>query len=149
MTDQPGVVSAEQEQAPLVLTVPITPLVLGRLMEKNGISVSHGALAKSCDVFQPKGARIRPVERLTGILNGLEHRQLRACQLRWDRMDRRQLPALVFHNGQWAYVEPATEDKVSLTPPGGPDYHLDPDALTQSPVLWFRGPGKTARPQAF
>ncbi|MGD9824424.1 peptidase domain-containing ABC transporter [Desulfobacter sp.] len=145
MTEQPGVVSAEQEQVPLVLTVPITPLVLGRLMRKNGISVSPVTLAKSCDAFQPKGARIRPVERLTGILNGLEHRQLRACQLRWDRMDRRQLPALVFHNGQWAYVEPATEDKVSLTPPGGPDYHLDPDALAQSPVLWFRGPGKTAR----
>lgn len=138
MTNESGALSTNQEQDHPVFTVPITPLVLGKLMKKNGISASPGALAKSCNNSQPKGSHLRPAERLMGILNELDLRHLKVCQLRWDRMDRRQLPALVFHNGQWAYVAPDQDDTVILTPPVGPDYPMDPDALAQAPVLWFR-----------
>lgn len=138
MKDGPVALSAEQEQVQQVLSAPITPLVLGKLMKKNGIRVSTSALAKACDISQPKETQMRPAERLMGILNVLDQRQLKVCQLRWDRMDRRQLPALVFHNDHWVYVEPDRDEKVSLTPPLGPDYQMEPDALTHSPVLWFR-----------
>ena len=121
-------------------SAPIDPMVLGILLNKNGISVSPGAVAKACDVFQPAGAEFNPVERLMGILAGIEQRHLRACQLRWDRLDRRQLPALVLHDNAWVYVESDKDDMVHLKPPVGPDIQLPADDLGDALVLWFRTP---------
>jgi ATP-binding cassette subfamily C protein LapB len=146
MTTNPGNIGAKQKQDPPVQSVSISPLVLGTLLKKNGIPVSPGALAKACHTFQPEGARLRPAERLMGILTGLELRHLRVCQLRWNRMDRRQLPAMVFHNNQWVYVAQGENDSVTLTPPVGPAFKMPARELSQAPVLWFRGP--TERPHA-
>lgn len=123
-----------------ILSCPIHPRVLKKLLKKCGVSVSIGALAESCDNFQPIGASLKPVERLMGILTGVAQRQIQVCLLRWDRLDRRYLPALVFYQNHWAYVEPDTDDTVRLTPPEGLSHPTLEKDLEQAPVLWLRGP---------
>ncbi len=125
---------------PPILSTPIHPNILGKLLSKNGVSVPAGALAESCDNFQAPGTRLGPAHRLTGILSGVGNRQLQVCQLRWDRLDRRYLPALVFYNDQWGYVEPDTEDTVRVTPPREKPVTLPGHSLGQAQVLWLQPP---------
>ncbi len=119
---------------------PIHPRVLKELLKNNGVPVSEGALAESCDTFQPAGAKLKPVERLMGILTGLHQKQLQVCLLQWDRMDRRYLPALVFYKKHWAYIEPDTDHTFRLTPPEGQSYPIQENELEQAPVLWLQSP---------
>ncbi len=140
MTAKIRELTPQKKQIPEVLSTAIHPRVLKKLLIKNGVSVPGGALAKSCGTFQPEGAVLKPAERLMGILAGVQKRHLQVCQLRWDRLDRRYLPALVFHQNQWVYVEPDKEDRVCLTPPEGPGYQVAGDSLEQALVLWIRIP---------
>jgi len=128
------------EKGNSILYSPILPSVLKKLLEKSGVSVSAGALAESCDNFQPMDASLKPVQRLMGILTGVGQRQLQVCLLQWDRLDRRYLPALVFYQNHWTYVEPDTDDTVCLTPPEGPSFSAFAKDLEQAPVLWLRSP---------
>ena len=67
MTAKIRELTPQKKQIPEVLSTAIHPSVLKKLLIKNGVSVPGGALAKSCDTFQPQGAVLKPAERLMGI----------------------------------------------------------------------------------
>ncbi len=140
MTTQVKELIIGEDQVNPVLSTPIHHMVLEKLLKKHGVTVPAGALAKACEISQPQGVAIRPAERLMGILADVDKRHLQVCQLRWDRLDRRYLPALVFRQGQWEYVEPDTGDTVCLTTPEDLTYRIGGDDLEQSLVLWIRVP---------
>ncbi len=132
------VTSTVNDNTHILQTAHIAPVVLALLLKKNGISVPAGSLHQACENAQVEGASLRPAARLTNIMNGLQKKNLQVAQLRWDRMDRRQLPALVWHNEQWNYVDHGEEDTVLLTNANSETVLLPADKLEAAPVLWLR-----------
>jgi ATP-binding cassette subfamily C protein LapB len=136
-------VDAQQvkEEMDALQTTPISPQILGKLLIKIGVAVAPGALEQACETAQPEGSALSPSERLLHILAGAEKKNFPVAQLRWDRLDRRQLPALIFFADQWQMVEHGDEEgTIILTPGEGESYQLPDDEPGAAPVLWLRVP---------
>lgn len=118
---------------------PLEAAVLAPLLSALQLPAEPGALAQACR----QGEGRSPVDALREVLSTLKIRA-RAAQMRWDRFDRRQLPALVLHESVWYFVEVAGTHQVRLTPAVGAPIELDGDALGTAPVLWLRADRRTA-----
>jgi len=118
----------------------IEPGVLVRLLAKIGAPVPAGAMEQACSSGQPEDAAMSPAERVGKILAAAQKKNIQVAQLRWDRFDRRHLPALVLHEDAWRYAEHGEEGCISLTGADGVCLSLPADALTDAPVLWLRTP---------
>ena len=126
------------------MTASIHPDVLGQLLAAKTVSVPAGVLAQSCKKFgdgvvKPGTVKpaVKPIDRLTAIMTHVGQRRLKFAQLRWDRLDFRSLPALVFYGGEWVFAPPGQGGTVRLTRPGGTQVSLPPEALGAAPVLWL------------
>lgn len=127
-----------------VLTTPITSAVLGRLLKKVGVAVTPGKLEEACRLVQPDGVRLRPSERLARIFGQVQQKKLQVAQLRWDRLDRRHLPVLVWHDGCWQLAEHGEGNDVLLTA-AEEMVAIPADRLAGDPVLWVRVLGDEQR----
>lgn len=129
---------------------PIQARTLKQLFEVLKVPVQAGALDHACQSTQQNSADSAPVERVNRILAALQLRGIQVAQMRWDRLDRRRLPALVFFEHAWRMVElvdagPRADDssaaldalRVRLTDSEGQTTELGPDALDEAPVLWL------------
>lgn len=116
----------------------ITPGVLGKLLVIQGITVPAGALAQACVKAQPEGAELPPVERLSRILAAVQQKGVQAALLWWSRLDRRHLPVLILHGGEWQVATTGSDGTVSLMGMDGIPRELQPAELTDAPVLWLR-----------
>lgn len=128
-----------------IQTTPISPAVLGRLLKKAGVAVAPGKLEEACRVVQTDGTRLRPAERLARIFGQVQQKKLQVAQLRWDRLDRRHLPVLVWHDGCWQLAEHGEEGEVLLTAAEGGPVAMPADRLASDPVLWVRVLGEEQR----
>ncbi|MBV5330806.1 MAG: ATP-binding cassette domain-containing protein [Chlorobium sp.] len=139
MTAPAGMINNEALAA--LLTAPIVPGVLGSLLKKVGIAIVSGKLTDACRVAQPDdGVQVRPADRLTRILGQLQQKKLQVAQLRWDRLDRRHLPVLVWFDSAWRMAEHAEEDSILLTGPEKSETIIPAALLSDNPVLWVRVP---------
>lgn len=120
--------------------VRIEPPVLARLLTGIGAPVPAGVMEQACSSNQPEGLDLNPAERVGRILAGVQRRNIQVAQLRWDRFDRRHLPALVLYEGAWQYAEHGDEGAIILTGVDGASLSLAAEALMEAPVLWLRFP---------
>lgn len=136
MHDGRGTMSGEQK----VRTAAIMPDVLGRLLTMLGAPVPSGALVQACANVQPDGLQLSPVERLSRVLAAVQKKGVHVAQLRWDRLDRRHLPVLVWHEGVWRIASHGSDGTVSLATGEGSATELPATELGDAPVLWLRIP---------
>ncbi len=135
-TEQSGTTAAPAA----LLTAAIDPLVLGRLLMKAGMPVASGALADACKAAQPEGTELKPADRLSRILAAVRKRSVQVAQLRWDRLDRRHLPVLVWHEGVWQLADHGDDAHILLSRGGESGMQLPAGELADAPVLWLRVP---------
>ncbi|MGL1932052.1 MAG: ATP-binding cassette domain-containing protein [Desulfotalea sp.] len=120
-----------------VMTAVIHENVLGKLLADLKIKVSKEALATVC-TQQDRDRALLPAERLNNVLRVLDVKYVQVGRLRWDRLDRRKLPVLLYVNDAWHYAEAISDNKILLTPPEGEPFKMDGDEPQQAPVLWLR-----------
>lgn len=125
------------DMADRILTTPITPAVLGLFLKKAGMAIVPGKLEDACRVVQAEAGPLRPSERLLHIFSHLQQKKLQVAQLRWDRLDRRHLPVLVWHEHRWQIAEHADKDSVQLTGEDGSST-IAANQLGNCQVLWVR-----------
>lgn len=139
MTEAMATFTAEQ-----VLSTAIEAKVLGQWLQGAGIKVAAGKLAEACRSVQvEEGQQLKPADRLGKILAQVEQKKLQVAQLRWDRLDRRHLPVLVWHDNAWCIAqqtEPDEEDTVRLVGPQQAQTVIPAALLHGHPVLWVRVP---------
>lgn len=135
-TEQSGTTAAPAA----LLTAAIDPLVLGKLLMKAGVPVASGALADACTAAQPEGTELKPADRLSRILAAVRKRGVQVAQLRWDRLDRRHLPVLVWHEGVWQFADHGDDANILLSRGGESGMQLPAGELADAPVLWLRMP---------
>jgi len=128
------------EQLENLRKIRIEPLVLSRLLAKIGTPVNAGLIEQACLTGQPDDAAMNPADRLGKILAVAQKKNIQVAQLRWDRFDRRHLPALVLYTAAWHSVEHGDEGDVLITGSDGNSLPLPADHLAEAPVLWMRVP---------
>ena len=127
-----------------VRSTAIRPDVLGKLLLMLGMPIPAGALANACATAQPEGEESTPVERLSRILAAANRKGVQVAQLRWSRLDRRHLPVLVWHEGEWKIASPSSDGAVSLAGEGVNGREVPAETLSEAPVLWLRSPAADA-----
>lgn len=125
--------------------IAIAPPVLGRLLVKLGMPVPPGLLEEFCRTVQPDNLEMMPGDRVSRILQALQKKNVQVAQLRWDRLDRRHLPVLVFHEGQWCCADHGDDGEIILFGTDGNENLVQTDELGDAPVLWLRGVPAEAR----
>lgn len=136
MVQEPGLNAFSPDQ----LATAIEPKVLGKLLTRSGVPVSGGVLADACKAAQPDGLELKPVDRLSRILAAVQKKGIQVVQLRWDRLDRRHLPVLVWHDGGWQIADHGDDGHISLSRGEENGVSLTSDELADAPVLWLRVP---------
>ncbi|HZV81522.1 MAG TPA: ATP-binding cassette domain-containing protein [Geobacteraceae bacterium] len=126
--------------SPELLATAIEPQLLGKLLTRSGVPVAGGALADACKAAQPDGTELKPADRLSRILAAVQKKGIQVAQLRWDRLDRRHLPVLVWHEGGWQVADHGDDGQILLTRGEGDEVSLPSDELADAPVLWLRVP---------
>jgi ATP-binding cassette subfamily C protein LapB len=119
--------------------VHISPLVLGRLLTKLEMPMHPGLVEKACSTAQPDDVEMMPGDRVSRVLQILQKKNVQVAQLRWDRFDRRHLPVLVLHGGQWCFADHGDDGDILIVGIDGNDALLQADELGDAPVLWLRG----------
>lgn len=146
-------------ETPSLADQPLPWTVLGPLFERLQVAVSSGALERAC-AAEPEAQRAwAPAQRMGWLLRTLKLDGVQAAYLRWARFDPRRLPALVFHRGAWALLEPASGqgdgETFRLVDGQGHCQTLSGDALSDATILWLRvqrppgegeGAGNSANP---
>lgn len=127
------------------LCAPLDAALLGRFLVALGIAVAPGALAEACRTTQESSNDLRPADRLSRILQAVKKRQLQVAQLRWDRLDHRHLPVLVFYDEEWLLAGHGDAGEIALTDAGGTTRLVATELLGDAPVLWLRPPTPAVR----
>jgi ATP-binding cassette subfamily C protein LapB len=127
------------------LTAVIDPRVLSRLLLKLGVAMKPGVLEQACISTQEGAQQKRPSDRLSKILVAAQKKNIQVAQLRWDRLDRRHLPVLVFYSGHWQVAEHGSESNIVISMADGSNKEIEADELSECPVLWLRVPHIEAR----
>jgi ATP-binding cassette subfamily C protein LapB len=111
-----------------------------QLLEKLKIPVQPGQLQTTLQAVQQEMPNVQPVEQLRQLLKRLQIRGVQCAQLRWNRFDQRQLPALVQFEGQWQLVERDQDGCLLLTDNEGKKITVEEVALTGVSILWLKKP---------
>lgn len=131
------------------LRQPLPANVLKLLLDRLEISVALGALSQACSQAQEVLTGSAPVKRISFIFNSLQLKGLQPAQLRWSRLDQRRLPALLFFQGQWQFVERASDGQFRLINDNGDSQSLAQEELEDGIVLWLRTPQKRQQSSLF
>lgn len=123
-----------------VREVPLDAALLIRLFLPLGIAVSLGVLQEACLTTQPLGSELRPADRLAKILYAIKKKEIQVAQLRWERLDHRHLPVLVFWQGDWQIAGHGEESTIVLTDKEGITRVVATNELVDHPVLWLKAP---------
>ncbi len=100
------------------------------------LPVQKGALINACMQAQPDGNVLPPIQRITAILRLLKLHYVQAAFLRFARFDLRRLPALVFHHGQWQFLEKKDEGLL-LSNSDGKTISCTEADLREAMVIWL------------
>jgi len=111
--------------------------VLKRLFERLHVPVSAGALQNACQQSSTSLKNASPVQRCLYILKTLHLKGIRPAQLRWQRLDQRRLPAMVFYQQQWQLVEHSEDGLLHLTNEEGESQKCNKNELDECVVLWL------------
>jgi ATP-binding cassette subfamily C protein LapB len=131
----PGTGAGGQES---MQTAELSAAVLKHLFDRLRYPVGLAELKAACQQAQSQASDCAPTQRLGEILRALRRRDVQAALMRWERLDRRGLPALVFHEGRWLVAANDTLDDVTLDDGQGQSLRLPATALAQCWVLWVR-----------
>ena len=134
----PKPASAHQQAKQEWLTQPIPAEVLKRLLSTLNIPVQTGKLVKACAQAQQEAGEITPSQRVGLILKALKLDGIQAAQLRWIHFDQRRLPALLFFEGQWQFIERGADRTLTLINTAGESRQISAEDLEDSLVLWLR-----------
>lgn len=121
-----------------LLTTPIAAGLLAQLFQKLGYALAPGALQQAAETAQKDLAPVSPVERVRLILTSAGRRDMQGALVPWLRFDRRQLPALLFFDGQWWLVAKAADDRFDLRDGEGHSQTVTDIEMAQTQVLWLR-----------
>ncbi len=134
-----------------LLSKPLPAQVLKLLFDRLGISVQTGALTQACEQAQTalQETSPSPAQRFSFIAHALKLQGVQAAQLRWTRLDKRRLPALIFYQSQWQYIEKTKDETFTLTNDRGVSICCTAEALENGIVLWLRTPKKKEESSAF
>lgn len=119
-----------------IQTAELPAPVLQHLFDLLRYPVGAGELKAACQ--QAPAGPCAPTQRLGEILRALRRRDVQAALLRWERLDRHGLPALVFHEGRWLVAANDDQDEVTLHDGQGQRLRMPAMALAQCWVLWLR-----------
>jgi ATP-binding cassette subfamily C protein LapB len=120
-----------QQQLPAALLVP--------LLQHLQLGIEPGAVHQACADEPAEVAASGLLARIGWLCKQLRLEGVQAAQLRWTRFDLRQLPALLFHQGEWGLVETAdAPDQVLLTNSRQERRCVAIDSLEQGLVLWLQ-----------
>lgn len=86
---------------PVSTAVPLDPRALSLLLARLGVPVAAGALEQAWQSVGGNNAGLAPAHLVNRVLASVRTGRLQVAQLRWERLDRRCLPALVCHAGAW------------------------------------------------
>jgi ATP-binding cassette subfamily C protein LapB len=133
-----GIKASSREESTVLLSTPFAPEVLGQLLASVGILVTAGKLSEVCNIAQPDGFERKPSDRILQILDSVQKKNIQVVQLRWDRMNRRHLPVMMFFQGEWMFAEHGDRNNIKLSSSSGETCEVNPETLGQAPVLWLR-----------
>lgn len=123
----------------------IPPLILSKLLARLEIPAPLAALQEAC--AKTRDDATGPVDQLGRILTAVNRRNARAAFLRWDRFDRRRLPALLWHKEAWWLAETGKEGMIHLIGEDKAEEDILPEDLSEGSVLWVQAvQEKTAVP---
>lgn len=115
--------------------------LLSQLLMLLGIPAPLGALEEACRKTQAEATG--PVDQLGRILTAVKRRNARAALLRWDRFDHRQVPALLWRQGNWWLAQSSESiGFIRLTAVNGKEENLSADELIDAVVLWVQATGQ-------
>lgn len=112
--------------------------VLGVFFSRLGLPVDAARLSTTVAQLQTHYEPGRLVEWTRLLVARSDLSQLVPVRLRWRRFDRRQLPALVWHEGAWGIAEAQDDEHILLSAPGMAAHVVPAEALAPALVLWFR-----------
>lgn len=120
-----------------VMNAAIPFAVLKQMLDSIGVSYEAGEIERACELAQKDIGPAMPGKRIKFIFEELKLRGVRVAQMHWRRFDQRRLPALVFLDQQWGFIELAEDGSYRLTAESGEVTELDEAALSESMVLWI------------
>jgi ATP-binding cassette subfamily C protein LapB len=116
----------------------IPAALLQRLLGKLNVTVDSKNLADSCLRANQALPELRPAEWLGKVLIQAQIKGVAPIQLGWRRFDVRRLPALVWHEDQWAIAERLNGDTIALTDATGKTRETPESNLQDALVVWLR-----------
>lgn len=112
--------------------------LLALLLERLQVPAHKGELTEACRQADEIAAVDTPVKRLSFVFKALQLKGVQPAQLRWNRFDRRRLPAMVLNEDRWYLVEQATDGLLTLTDEAGGATTVESVVLENALVLWVR-----------
>ena len=122
------------------LTAALPARVIKLLLERLNVPVQTGALIQACAQAQEALPEAPPVKKMAYVIQLLQLKGVQPAQLRWSRLDRRRLPAMLFYQEQWQLVEHADNGELLLTSEEDERCFYEQEAIQEGIVLWLRTP---------
>jgi ATP-binding cassette subfamily C protein LapB len=127
----------ETLQNPPAIPVALLQALLGQL----NVAVDRKNLADSCLRANQTLQDLRPAEWLGRVLIQAQIKGVAPIQLGWRRFDARRLPALVWHQAQWAIARRKSSETIALSDASGKINETLESELQDALVVWLRVAG--------
>ncbi len=113
--------------------------LLGRLLSALRVSVQEGKPRAAFTNLPEDNSSISHLNRLRFLFKELQLTDLRPAQLKWSRFDRKRLPALLYFEDQWFFVESSEDaDTVLLTDESGQQRIDLIEQIPEGLVIWIQ-----------
>lgn len=132
----------DTSQNPSAAPQPIPVAVLHALLSQLNIAVDSKKLTESCLLASQTLPDLRPAEWLSKVLIQAQIKGVAPIQMGWRRFDVRRLPALVWHQAQWAIAHRNDSETIALTDASGKPRETPEGDLQDALVVWLRVVGQ-------
>lgn len=116
-------------------SIPFT--VMKRMLDSIEAFYEAGEVERACEVAQKDLEQATPGKRCKFIFQELKLRGVQVAQMHWRRFDQRRLPALVYCEDQWNFIQHGEEEGTYLlTSDQGQQSAVTELDLSEAVVLW-------------
>lgn len=123
-------------------------VVLKQMLDSMEVFYEPGEVERACEVSQKDIGAAPPGKRCNFIFQELKLRGVQVAQMQWRRFDQRRLPALVFCEAQWQFIQHADGGKYKLTSDAGIETLVEETDLSESMLLWIHRLKRKNDPEA-
>ncbi len=122
----------------------LSPELIGRLLARLDVPCATEKLAHACHQVARQRNPEGELPWLRDVLHRVQLSGITLGQMPWRRFDRRYLPVLLQHDGQWHVAEQSEDGTILLTNATGATQRADDDSLRDAHAIWLRA--NAARP---